>query len=253
MPLSFGFSFCPNDTYIFYALSKGLTSLGALDVVMADVEELNRKVLDGALDVSKVSAGLLPEIEGRYVLLSCGGAFSQEAPVVVSREKLTVDDVRELAIPGKHTTAYLLYRKLVGEPERVVELRYDEVMKAVVEGRVQAGILIHEGRFTYGSHGLHLVVDLGKLWSERFKGVPVPLGVVVLRKELEHLKETVERAIRESISYAVEHESEVMPFVKEHAQELSNEVIRNHIDVFVNEFTFNLGEEGKRALEFLFG
>ncbi len=254
MPLSLGFSFCPNDTFIFYALSRGLTSLGEVSVVMADVEELNSLVIRGKLDISKVSIGVLPEVKDGYLLLDAGGAFGfEEAPVVISKSPISVSKLRTLAAPGRHTTAYMLYRRLLPPPERVLLMRYDEIIPAVVKGEVDAGILIHEGRFTYQDYGLMLLADLGELWRKQVGNLPVPLGGVVIRRELSSLKRAVEDAIRESIAYAKEHVDEVMPFVKRHAQELSEDVIKKHIDAFVNQLTWNMGPSGREAVERLLG
>lgn len=230
-----------------------MTRLGLVDVVMADVEELNKRVIAGELDISKISIGVLPEVGDSYLLLNCGGAFSSEAPVVVSKESVLSGNIKQLAIPGKHTTAFLLYRKFFGCPEEIVEMRYDEIIPAVSQGKVQAGILIHEGRFTYKNYGLKLVADFGRLWKERFGDFPVPLGGVVIKKSLTSIKEDIEHAIRESISYAFEHNDEVLSFVRRYAQELDEEVIQAHIDAFVNEYTYNLGETGRKAVEFLLG
>ncbi len=250
--LKVGFSFCPNDTFIFYALSKGKTCLGEVTPVMADVEELNRMIIKGELDVSKISIGVLPEVKDRYVLLECGGAFSDgEAPVVVSVSALSVDSISRLAIPGFHTTAWCMYRKFFGVPSEVVEKRYDLIIPAVLNGEVDAGILIHEGRFTYTEYGLNLVADLGEIWKERFGNLPVPLGGVVLKRDLLDLKGQVEAAIRESIAYSEKHLDEVIPFIKQHAQELSDEVIRKHIKVFVNNYTLRLDDKAKRAIDLL--
>ena len=252
MPLSFGMSFCPNDTFLFYALAHGRTRVGSLDVVMADVEELNQRVIDGSLDVSKVSVGVLPEVRDSYLLLDAGAAFGMlEAPVVVARRVMSPADVKRLAIPGFHTTAFLLYRLFFPVPQRVFAVRYDAVADVVAKGDADAGILIHEGRFVYRRYGLELVADLGELWRERAGDLPVPLGCVVIRRDLAHLKGEFEQAIRESLEYARSHPDEVMPFVKRHAQEMDDLVIKKHIEAFVNKYTLDLGSEGRRAVELL--
>lgn len=254
MSLKLGFSFCPNDTFIFYALSRGLTRLGSVDVIMADVEELNNLVIARKLDISKISVGVFPEIYKDYILLDAGSAFGEsEAPVVVSKSPISSSEVKELAVPGKHTTAFLLYRRFFGEPEKVIFMRYDRIMHEVKAGRVQAGILIHEGRFTYKEHGLSLVADLGKIWRDNFGELPIPLGGVVLKRELFDIKEQVEEAIRESIRYAEAHSSEVMGFVKRYAQELSDDVVKAHIRAFVNRWTWSMNKDGRRAVEVLLG
>ncbi len=254
MSFSFGLSFCPNDTYLFYALIHGKTQLKGVEPFMADVEELNRKAQEGALCATKISAAVLPKLRDNYLLLDAGAAFGrEEAPVVVAKNKLSPDKVKKLAVPGIKTTAYLLYRRFFGTPEEVVELRYDMVMDAVASGRADAGILIHEGRFVYQDRGLELVADLGELWRRETGGLPVPLGLIVLRKDWSHIKSALEDAIRESLLYAKTHPQEVFPFVKKHAQEMSESVIKKHIEAFVNELTPSMGEEGKMALELLLG
>ena len=256
MKFTLGFSFCPNDTFIFYAMTHGTlkTSLN-FAVHMADVEELNRMALKGKLDITKISVAVLPRLKD-YVLLDAGAAFGlEEAPIVVSKTK-NLNELTSLAIPGKNTTAYLLFSKFfpeIKEKVHIKDMRYDLIMEAVFNEEVDAGILIHEGRFTYKNKGLKLIADLGHIWKTRYNDLPIPLGCIVIKKELGKYKSEIERLIRESIEFAYRHEEEVMPFVKQHAQELSDETIEKHIKAFVNEYSFELGEQGKKAIEILTG
>lgn len=254
MKLKLGFSFCPNDTFIFYALSQKKVEIADIEIepVMADVEELNTMTLKGELEVSKISVHALQYAGKNYKLLSCGGAFGKkEAPILVSKNK-SEGEIKTVAIPGKKTTAFLLFEKFFNGNPTIVEMRYDKIMPAVLREEVDAGVLIHEGRFTYKEHGLKLLLDLGREWQKRYN-LPIPLGCIVLKKELSHLKEKIEKAIRESMVYACHNKDEVKKFVKKHAQELDDKVIEEHIRAFVNEYTLEMGSEGKRAIEALLG
>ncbi len=252
MKLKLGFSFCPNDTFIFYGLAEKKIHIENVEIepLMADVEELNSLTVQKKLDVSKISVHTLAYITEDYILLSCGGAFGKkEAPVLVSKEK-SKNEIKTVAIHGKNTTAFLLFKKFFSGSFEIVEMRYDKIIPSVLREEVDAGILIHEGRFTYKNYGLKLIFDFGEEWQKRFH-LPIPLGCIVLKKELSHMKDKIEKAILESIVYACHNRDEVKKFVKKHAQELSDDVIEEHIKAFVNEYTLNMGEEGKKAIETL--
>ena len=248
-----GFSPCPNDTYIFYALAQGKVPLplGRPQLVIKDVEELNTLVMRKVLEVSKVSFHALGYILDSYVLLRAGAALGRGCGplLVTSSPHLALEEVSRVVVPGIHTTATLLLRILFPWVEELVVMRYDEIMPALARGREEAGLIIHEGRFTYSGYGLRCLADLGEEW-EKETGLPLPLGGIVAKRSLgrENIQ-SLERAIRESIEYAKSHLEEVWPYVKTHAQEMDDSVIKDHIDLYVNQYTYHLGEEGERAIE----
>ncbi|MGE4506695.1 MAG: 1,4-dihydroxy-6-naphthoate synthase [Desulfovibrionaceae bacterium] len=259
--LTLGYSTCPNDTYIFGPLASGLVRAGeyGFHITLADVERLNRWAAEGEPDVCKVSAAALPKLLERYWLLRAGGAVGWGVgPVLVAREAATPQDLqgRRVAIPGRNTTANLLFGLLLEElgveVERV-ELVFDEIEPAVLSGDVAAGVLIHEGRFTYQRRGLRLVCDLGAWW-EGSRGLPIPLGGIVMRRDLgEDAARAVNEAIRQSLITARGDESLVWPYVIRHAQELSQSVILEHIRTFVTPYSLDVGEEGESAVRALLG
>jgi 1,4-dihydroxy-6-naphthoate synthase len=254
-PLTLGYSPCPNDTFIFYALAeKKIEVPFDLEVVLADVEMLNRRAGQGELDISKISASAVMSILDRYWLLRAGGAMGRGCgPLVVARRPAGIEDLREAAIatPGHLTTASLLLRLEGTHRGRRVPMQFDRIMPAVAAGEVDAGVIIHEGRWTYRAYGLHMVLDLGRWW-ESLKGLPLPLGVIAVRRDLgREVAGTVEEKIRESLLYAGDHPDEAWPYIKRHAREMAPEVIRLHIDAFVNEFTRDAGTEGERAVRSL--
>jgi 1,4-dihydroxy-6-naphthoate synthase len=247
-----GFSFCPNDTFIFGAIAKGFVKAEGLEIepVMADVEELNSLTMRGELEVSKISAHTLGYVLNSYLLLNVGGALGEGCgPLIVARPGTKLEKITSIAVPGLHTTATLLLRIFFEKMENLVVMRYDEIMPAVERGFVEAGLIIHEGRFTYPQHGLVQLADLGEVW-ERETRLPIPLGGIVAKRELgrEALQE-IEKAIRQSLQYAYQNREEIWPFVKEHAQEMEDEVVVQHIDLYVNQYTKKLGDKGRMAVE----
>ena len=243
MTLSLGFSPCPNDTFVFHALVHGLVEGPAVDVTYADIDVLNETARRGDLDVVKVSYAVLPHLRG-YTLLSSGGAVGRGCgPLVVTRDR---DDVRgaTIAVPGEHTTAYLLLRLWDPGFADVVVLPFDRIMPAVAAGEVGAGLVIHESRFTYPAYGLRAVADLGDWW-EGETGLPIPLGAIVARDSLDVA--SIEDAVRRSVEYAWAHPEASREYVLAHSQELAPDVVDAHIALYVNEFTSDLGQEGRRA------
>lgn len=253
MRLTLGFSPCPNDAFIFHALVSGLVrdagSQGLeFDLVIDDVEALNRAALSGAIDVTKVSCHAYGHLSGSYQALRSGGAMGHgTGPLLVARDPdLRLTGAR-VAIPGGHTTANLLLR-LWRDDLELSEVRYDRIMPEVAAGAFDAGLIIHESRFTYPDHGLHAVVDLGTWW-EGESGELVPLGVIAAQRRLG--AETLTRLqdlIRASVAYAFAHPEASADFVAEHAQELSPAVRQQHIDLYVNEHSVDVGDAGERAL-----
>jgi 1,4-dihydroxy-6-naphthoate synthase len=252
-PLSIGFSPCPNDTFIFHALVHGLIPSEGLSFQthLADVEKLNELALDGQLDVTKVSFGALPYLLDEYVLLRSGGAVGRGCgPLIVSRGQISAEDLdgsARIAIPGRLTTANLLLRLFRPDAAAGIVMEYDRIMPAVTAGEIDAGLIIHESRFTFADHGLKKVVDLGEWW-EATTGAPIPLGAIVARRALGPTTLLIERLVRESLEHAFRNPTDSAAFVRAHAQEMSADVTRRHIELYVNEFSLDLGEEGNLAV-----
>ena len=255
--LSLGYSPCPNDTFIFHALVSGLVGADGLAFAerLEDVETLNRLAGDAALDVTKVSYGAIPHLVRDYVLLRSGGALGRGCgPLVVAREGFDAARLAgaRIAIPGRNTTANLLLRLFAPHAAGGVEMVYSDIMPAVARGEVDAGLIIHESRFTYPDHGLEKVVDLGEWW-EGATGLPIPLGGILARRDLgEETIRAVDDAIRRSVEHAFAHPADWKDYVRAHAQEMDEAVQRQHIDLYVNRFTVDLGHEGERAIHELF-
>jgi 1,4-dihydroxy-6-naphthoate synthase len=254
--LAFGFSPCPNDTFAFHALVHGLVDAPfRVRPVLLDIEELNRRAHVGGLELTKLSFGAAPAVADRYELLRSGAALGHGCgPLVVARQELSLEESinGRIAIPGYETTAFLLLRllapPLAGE---VVELRFDRILDAVAGGGADAGLVIHESRFTYCDHGLVCVADLGELW-EASTSLPVPLAGIFARRDLdEEVRAAAERAIRASVEHAFAHPDASRDYVRAHSQELSEEVCRQHIELYVNEFSLDVGDEGLAAIRAL--
>ncbi|MBI1810216.1 MAG: 1,4-dihydroxy-6-naphthoate synthase [Gemmatimonadetes bacterium] len=251
--LTFGYSPCPNDTFAFHALTHGLVDAPfRVTPVLLDIEELNRRAHRGELDLTKLSVGAFAGVGDRYRLLRSGAALGEGVgPLVVTRTPMSLADaVRgRVAIPGRETTAYHLLRLAAPTLGDVVELRYDRILRAVELGEVDAGLIIHESRFTYAEHGLSKAVDLGDWWKEH-TGLPVPLAGICARNDLDD--ETVaaaERAIRASVQYAFDHPEASRAYVRANSQEMSEAVCAQHIALYVNAFSLDIGADGQRAIE----
>jgi 1,4-dihydroxy-6-naphthoate synthase len=255
--LTFGFSPCPNDTFAFHALVHGLVAV-PFDVrpVLLDIEELNRRAHVGAFDLTKLSVGAFAAVGDRYRLLRSGAALGRGVgPLVVAREPQALAHAvsGRVAIPGRETTAYRLLRLAAPVLGDVVELRYDEILAAVASGEVDAGLIIHESRFTYPDHGLVKVVDLGEWW-EHETALPVPLAGICARADLDPaVAGAAEAAIRASVAYAFAHPEASRPYVRAHSQEMSDAVCDAHIRLYVNAHTLDIGDEGLRAVARLTG
>jgi 1,4-dihydroxy-6-naphthoate synthase len=255
--LTLGYSPCPNDTFIFYALTHGKVEVPGIIVVesLDDVETLNARAMRSELDLTKVSFHALAYLRDSYCLLRSGGALGRGCgPLVVSRKYTDMASLvgRKIAIPGKYTTAHLLLMLYGDGYEDVSVMPFDKVMPAVAAGEADAGLVIHEGRFTYQGYGLSKVLDLGEWWEAQ-TGHPIPLGGILARRSLgAEVISKVEAGIRDSIRYAYSHGDEVRPYIKAHAQEMDDKVIQSHIDLYVNDFSLDMGDEGVRAVERLF-
>lgn len=243
MQFKLAVSTCPNDTFIFGALiEKLIHTEHTFDVFMDDVQVLNNLALSGGADIIKVSYGVVPKVLGNYRVLKCGGALGFGCgPLVVSASDTNMDNLkgRKIAFPGKDTSAFRFFRMFFGEDFDFVELRFDMIMPAVLSGEVSAGILIHEGRFIYEDMGLHKLCDLGELYENKYKS-PIPLGAIIIRKELSDYADELYRLINGSITFAEQNFSSIEPFIKKHAQEMDDSVIRNHIKLYVNEYSRDL-------------
>jgi 1,4-dihydroxy-6-naphthoate synthase len=260
--LNIAFSPCPNDTFVFHAWAHGLVE-GApkLNVTFADIDITNGLAADGAgPEVLKISYAALPWVLERYKLLPCGGALGRGCgPLVLTRKgpgaikRPQELSGRRIAVPSERSTAYLLFRLWAAQqvpdgPAEIVVMPFDEIMPAVRDGQIDAGLVIHEARFTYPSYGLNLLTDLGSWW-ESDTGLPIPLGAIIARRDLDH--KTIAGWIRSSLQYAWDHPSDSREYVLSHAQELSPEVAKSHIDLYVNEFSMNLGDDGYAAISAL--
>lgn len=256
--LTLGFSPCPNDTFIFYGLIYGKVSIPGIEFCarLEDVDNLNRLARAGELDITKVSYHAAGHLLDRYALLRSGGALGRGCgPLIVSRPGANMDALRtgRVAVPGMLTTAYLLLRLFEPGLKRVDVMRYDRIMEAVSSGKVDAGLIIHESRFTYPLYGLQKVADLGEWWEGR-TGMPIPLGGILAKRSLgRHLLLKIESVIRMSLEYAWKHRDEALQYCSKHAQEMDPNVMSSHIDLYVNRYTLDIGEEGLHAVERLFG
>lgn len=256
--LRFGFSPCPNDTFAFHAAAHGAVAGGVpLEPVLADIEALNERALAAGdpLEVTKLSIPAFARAADRYVALPAGAALGRGCgPLVVVAERSRwrhLDEIAaaRVAIPGRQTTAFLLLAALMPRPPAVCEaMRFDRVMPAVAAGEFDAGLVIHEGRFTYRDHALRELADLGVLW-ERVTGGPLPLAVIAARRDLGTAAiDAVATTLRESVRSARRDPVAARPFVRAHAQELADDVCDRHIELYVNEFTEDLGPVGRRAI-----
>lgn len=257
-PLALAYSPCPNDTYIFAALTNGLLdNAPAVRVELDDVEALNTSAMRGDFELTKVSYGAIPHLLDKYRILRAGGALGHGCgPLVVTKAggPKTLADLQDklIAIPGEMTTAFLLLRLAMGPRPQTLQLRFDQIIEAVEQGIVDAGLIIHESRFTYAQHGLVAIADLGEWWESQTQ-LPIPLGAILARRDLSAEQTAdVNAAIRRSLAFAREHEDQIIGYVREHAFETSEDVMRKHIELYVNEYSDDLGERGEAAVRELF-
>jgi 1,4-dihydroxy-6-naphthoate synthase len=256
-PLTFGFTPCPNDAFAFHALVHGLVPAPfAVEPVLCDIEELNRRAATSDLQLTKLSFGAAGAAGDRYRLLRSGAALGRGVgPLVVARKTGSLADAAagRIAVPGRETTAFLLLRLAAPELGDVVEVRYDAILDAVVAGEVDAGLIIHESRFTYQEHGLVSIADLGEWW-EGETGLPVPLAGIFARSDLEGgVADEAEAAIRASVEHAFAHPEASRDYVRSLAHELSDDVCAAHIALYVNEHSIDIGDEGMVAVDRLLG
>jgi 1,4-dihydroxy-6-naphthoate synthase len=259
--MKIAFSPCPNDTFVFHAWVHGLIA-GApeLEVTYADIDKTNNWASEGkGPEIQKISYAALPWVLDDYTLIPCGGALGRGCgPLVLTKEKTDSPAAlsgRVVAVPSERSTAYLLFRLWAAQnvPDgigEIVVLPFHEIMPAVRDGKIDAGLVIHEARFTYQAYELNLMADLGSWW-ESDTGLPIPLGAIIARRSLDI--ESITKWIKASVEYAWAHPEASRLYVLDHAQELSAEVAQSHIDLYVNEFTRNLGEDGYEAVKVLLG
>ena len=256
MNLSLGFSPCPNDCFIFDALVHKKIDTHGIDftIVMEDVEALNNRAFKHDLDITKLSYHAFLYLTQEYALLNSGSALGFNCgPLLVKDAKTVIGNIEEatIAIPGKHTTANFLLSLAFPKAVKKQEVLFSDIEAAVLSHKVDAGLLIHENRFTYQEKGLEKIIDLGEFW-ESLIHAPIPLGGIVIKKELDHkLQVTVDNLIRQSVEFAFANPESCMDYVRKHAQEMDEEVMKKHIALYVNEFSIDLGITGKKAIQLM--
>lgn len=255
--ITLGYSPCPNDTFIFDAMVHQKIDTEGLEfeVTLADVEELNHKAFNKELEITKLSYHAYGFLIEDYALLNSGSALgSGVGPLLISKNKYSTEEVSQLkiAIPGQYTTANFLLSIAFPEATQKVELLFSDIEKAVIDGDVDAGLIIHENRFTYHQRGLHKIMDMGEFWEKETQAL-IPLGgIVISRKFDQEIQEKVDRVLRRSIQFAFDNPESCMDYVRAHAQEMEESVMRQHIGLYVNEYSLNLGQKGRIAVESLF-
>ncbi len=259
MKLTLGFSPCPNDCFIFDALIHNRIDTEGLEfeTQLADVETLNTNAFAGKIDITKLSYHAYAYCTEKYVLLDSGSALGRGCgPLLISKRNIAPEEIASgkltLAIPGKYTTANFLCGLAFPNATQKVAFVFSEIEQAVLHEQVDAGLIIHENRFTYAEKGLKKIIDLGAYWEET-TGAPIPLGGIVIRRDLPlELQQKVNRVLQRSVAYAFANPNASMPYVRAHAQEMSDDVMQQHIALYVNSFSENLGQEGRNAVNLLF-
>jgi len=257
MKLTLGFSPCPNDTFIFDAMVNGKIDTHGItfDYVMEDVETLNQWAEAGKLDITKLSYSTFLRVVNNYALLHSGSALGEGVgPLLVAKKQLDMTRIAEykIAIPGAKTTANLLLTLAFPDAKKKTELVFSDIEQAVLDGTYDAGLIIHEGRFTYQNKGLVKLIDLGDWW-EQTTHAAIPLGGIVIKRNLDReLCATVDKIIKESLAYSWKHYPELTEFITCNAQEMQEEVMRQHINLYVNKYSDDLGETGRNAINMLF-
>lgn len=257
MKITLGFSPCPNDTFIFDALVHHKIDTEGLDVevFLGDVEELNQKAFNKELDITKLSYHAYGYLTDDYVLLDSGSALGKGCgPILVQSSKVQSLELvdAKIAIPGKYTTANFLLSIAHPEATNKTEMLFSDIENAVLNGKVDAGLLIHENRFTYEQKGLKKIIDLGEYW-EHTTGALIPLGGIVMKRSFDsEIINKVNRLIRKSIEFAFENKNSALPYMKLHAQEMDEQVMMQHVDLYVNKYSIDLGEAGRAAVTKMF-
>lgn len=256
MNLTLGFSPCPNDTFIFDAMihqkidTEGLT----FEVILGDVELLNQKALQGELDITKLSYHAYLYLIQDYILLTSGSALGNNCgPLLIAKQAIPLEELTPsvIAIPGKYTTANFLLTACLPQAQQKKEVLFSEIEQQVLDGTVQAGLIIHENRFTYQDRGLVQLIDLGEWWEQTTQ-LPIPLGGIVARRTLPTaVQQKINRVLRRSIEYAFANPQSSLEYTRQHAQEMDIAVMQQHINLYVNEYSIDLGTKGKAAIEYM--
>jgi 1,4-dihydroxy-6-naphthoate synthase len=255
MKLTIGFSPCPNDTFIFDALVNNKIDTEGLEfeVILDDVQSLNNRAIEEKLDISKISYGVLPLVLEKYWVLNSGGALGKGVgPLLIAKEQIgnTVEEIEQkvIAIPGENTTAHMLFSLAYPQAMHKMFMVFSSIEEAVINNRVDAGVIIHENRFTYQQKGLKKIIDLGTYWETQTQS-PVPLGGIVMKRSFDTaIVNKVDKVIKQSLAYAFAHYPFISDYVKSHSQEMNTTVMKQHIDLYVNDFSLSLGAEGKNAV-----
>jgi 1,4-dihydroxy-6-naphthoate synthase len=255
MKLTLGFSPCPNDTFIFDALVNNIIDTQGItfDVRLEDVETLNHLALENTLDITKISYGTLPLLLKNYIVLNSGSALgSGVGPLLITKNPIAKDEIKNctIAIPGEHTTAHMLFSLAFPEAKHKIFLRYNEVEDFVLSSKEKniAGVIIHENRFTYKQKGLTKNIDLGEYWEQKTK-LPIPLGGIVAKRKIDiSVLKKIDGLIKQSIKYAFSNYPLITDYVSKHSQEMEEDVMRKHIDLYVNKFSLDLKRNGKFAI-----
>ncbi len=257
MKLTVGLSTCPNDTFIFDAmLHHKIDTQGIdFDYIMADVEELNRLAFRGEIDITKISFHAYAYIADKYKILDSGSALGRNnGPLLISKRQISPEQVPNLntiAIPGKHTTANLLLHLAFDKLPLLKEYLFSDIEEALIKEEVDAGLIIHETRFTYQQRGLKKILDLGEFW-EQTTGLPVPLGGIIIHRKIDSkIQKKIQEILRSSVQFAFENPNEPYKFIRQYAQEMDDQVMYNHIKLYVNQFTISLGNEGRKSIRTL--
>jgi 1,4-dihydroxy-6-naphthoate synthase len=259
MKLTLGFSPCPNDCFMFDAIVNKRIDLHGLsfDIQMQDVETLNKAAFTGAIHITKLSYHAYAYCNAHYILLDSGSALGRNCgPLLISKRPITQQEAAagklKIAIPGKYTTANFLLGLAFPKAIDKTPMVFSAIESAVLSGQYDAGLIIHENRFTYESKGLRKIIDLGEYW-ESTTGAPIPLGGIVISRSLPHdIQLKVQSILKASVEYAFAHRQASLPFIRSHAQEMDEAVMYRHIDLYVNDFSVSLGSQGRRAVQTLF-
>lgn len=255
--LTLGFSSCPNDTFIFDAMIHHKIDTEGLEfeLIIADVEELNKRAFEAELDITKISFNAFTRLTNQYILLDSGAALGENCgPLIIANEEMPIAALnsKKIAIPGVNTTANLLMTFSFPQAENKIEMLFSDIENAVIEGKVDAGLIIHESRFTYQDKGLIKLADIGEIWETK-TGTPTPLGGIIAQRNLgNELLEKINRVLRRSVEFAFKNPKSGLEFIRLHSQEMSEEVMYKHIGLYVNEHSISLGNSGRKSVEKLF-
>ncbi len=253
MKLTLGFSPCPNDTFIFDALVNKKIDTGGLEfeVLLEDVETLNQLALKNILDISKISYGVMPLLLDDYIVLNSGSALGTGVgPLLIANKKISKNEIKnyQIAIPGKHTTAHMLFSLAYPDAKNKIFLRYNEIEDFVLSKDNVAGVIIHENRFTYQQKNLIKIIDLGEFWEQKTQS-PIPLGGIVAKRNTNFkLLKKIDTLIKQSIEYSCSSYPAITEYVSSHSQEMDENIMRKHIDLYVNDYSLQLGDKGKNAI-----